>query len=123
MERQKIVERIHAEAVRQAEAAAKLAEQRGEKASYFRPDRRVFTGTWLDRPGQQFAIRFQSKQTGKRVVVHAFDESDHVNVRIVEGDGRDPENFKTYADQDFAPDVVPAEVLLWIGHETHNLGI
>jgi hypothetical protein len=55
--------------------------------SGLRPERKtVFVGTWMGRPGQQTTFKLESKRMGKRIVVHQFEDSDEVSLKINEGD-------------------------------------
>jgi len=61
----------------------------------------AFIGTWLDRSGLSLDVRLTSKATGRRVVIHKWDDEDACSVRYIVGDfWRDPDNAREFAKQE-----------------------
>lgn len=52
--------------------------------------------TWLGRPGEVYELLLSDNSLGKRVSVHRWIDTNHVEIRIIEGDGRH-KGFKEYS--------------------------
>jgi hypothetical protein len=55
--------------------------------------------TWKGRPGETYDLLVTSRPLGKRVNVHRWTDTNEVEVRAIDGDGRDPDAFHEYSNE------------------------
>ena len=56
---------------------------------------KVFSGTWLGRQGESYEYLLEKKELGLRIVVHTWLDTNEVEIRLIDGDGRTID-FKEY---------------------------
>ena len=80
--------------------------------------------TYMDDPCRVWEVKVDSKRCGKRVVITHNLKNDHVELKVVVGDGRTV-NFKCYAIREVLPPIVDANVTKYavtLAHEFFNRG-